>query len=110
MAFVAPEKLQLLDGLLMAAPVGLGVVDREFRFVQINPALAAINGGPVEDHLGLTVAESVPDLWPELEPLYRGVLERGEPATHMETLGGRHLLASMFPVRIGGRLSLPGWS
>jgi PAS domain-containing protein len=33
-----------LEALLRAAPEGIGFVDREFRYVRVNPALAAMNG------------------------------------------------------------------
>jgi PAS domain S-box-containing protein len=34
------------------APLGVAIVDRDFRFVMVNPAMARMNGQPVEAHLG----------------------------------------------------------
>ena len=112
----AMGSLSLLDALQSTAPVGFALVDREFRIVRINPALAAINGGTVEEKLGLTLADSIPDLWSELEPLYRQVLERGETVVHREILGlgdsqtgdARYLLTSMYPVRVEGEIVAAG--
>src|SRR5262249_57143713 len=63
------ESLALLDTLQHNAPVGFAFVDRQFRYVRVNQALAAIDGRPAADLLGRPVQEWVPELWPRLEPL-----------------------------------------
>ena len=78
------ETLQLLETLISAAPFGFAFVDREFRFVHLNENLAAVNGLTVAEHLGHTVAEIVPPLWPQLEPLYRQVLEGDQTVLDIE--------------------------
>jgi len=78
------ESLSLPETLQSSAPVGFGFVDREFRIVRINQALADTNRIPIEQQLGRTVEELIPSLWPVLGPVYRRVLERGEPAVNME--------------------------
>ncbi len=96
-----------LETLLASAPVGIGFWDRELRFVRVNDALAALNGIPAEEHIGRTLAEVIPTLAPTLEPLYRRVLESGEPAVHTEATDERargpgeerHWLSSYYPVR-----------
>ena len=101
------EALALLRTLLENAPDGLAFIDRDLRFQRVNPALAAINGVPVEGHLGRTVSEVVPQLAPVLEPLFRRVLETGEPVAEIELSGEttahpgqrRSWLASYYPVR-----------
>jgi PAS domain S-box-containing protein len=102
------ESLALLDTLQHNAPVGFAFVDRQFRYVRINEALAAINGKTAAEHLGRTVEETIPSLWPRLEPLYRGVLEKDEPVINQEFTGEspsspgqiRHWLVSYYPVRV----------
>src|SRR4029078_13185872 len=42
-------------------------------------ALADMNGVPVEDHIGKTVAEIIPDLQPKVDPIFRRLLETGQP-------------------------------
>jgi PAS domain S-box-containing protein len=103
------EAVGLLDMIYASAPIGLGFVDREFRFVRINEALCEIDGSSVADHLGRTVAEVVPALWRQLEPYYRKAL-LGETVTNLEVSGEtskapgqhRHWLVSYFPVRDQG--------
>jgi PAS domain S-box-containing protein len=102
----ALESYALLEGLLASAPVGIGFWDRDLRFVRVNEALAAINGIPPEEHIGRTLAEILPELAPQLEPIYRRVLETGVPLIHEETTaetptrpgGLRHWLTSYYPV------------
>ncbi len=102
------EVFALLDTLQAEAPVGLAFVDLSFRYVRCNDALAEINGVPAADHLGRPVAEVVPSLWPQIEPIYRGIASGAEPATTREIVGEtparpgqiRSWLVSYYPVKI----------
>ena len=68
-----------------------------------------MNGSRVEDQIGKTVAEVVPELWPRVEMLYRQVLEHDEAILNVEVTGesatepGRqhHWLVSYYPVHLG---------
>ena len=42
-------------------PLGVAIVDRDFRWVMVNPAMARISGQPVEAHLGRDVRTFVTD-------------------------------------------------
>ncbi len=54
--------VQYLDAVLMHLPVGVAILEGEdFRYFRINQALADINGLSIEEHLGKTVAEIIPD-------------------------------------------------
>ncbi len=102
------ESLTLLQTLQSASPVGFGFVDRDFRIQHMNERLAAVNGVPLQEQLGRTVAEVVPELWPEIEHLYRHVLETGQAVVNREIEGDApsasgetsHWLASYYPVRL----------
>jgi PAS domain S-box-containing protein len=105
------ETLTLLETLQASAPVGFGFLDREFRTVRANETLAEINGLPVEDQIGRTVEEAVPDLWPLIEPMCRHVLETGEPIVNVEVDGTapstgerRCWLSSFYPVRLANEV------
>jgi putative nucleotidyltransferase with HDIG domain/PAS domain S-box-containing protein len=109
----SPEMDAYLDTLLTNAPAGLLFVDREFRYLRVNQRVAAIHGSAsVEKHLGHTVAEVVPTLWPQLEGSYRSVLESGVPVLDVrfsgpsaEDVGRRHhWLESIYPVRLGDEI------
>jgi two-component system cell cycle sensor histidine kinase/response regulator CckA len=102
------ETVALLETLLKSAPVGFAFVDRDFRFVRINDALAEMNGLPLSEHLGRTVSEVVPQLWPRLESLYQGVLRTGEAVRGVEVSGEtnaqpgveRHWVVNYYPVQV----------
>jgi len=106
------EMLTLLDTLQAMAPVGFAFVDRHLRIARINERLAAVTGSSIERQLGRTVADIVPERWPELEPMYRHVLETGEAIINREMSGTsaespetlRHWLRSYYPVRMDGEV------
>jgi PAS domain S-box-containing protein len=79
----------LIESLFQMAPVGLGVWDRDFRFVRINAALAEINGLPSEVHLGRRPDELLPGLvgLDQVYERWRTVLETGRPWTNVEVCG-----------------------
>jgi PAS domain S-box-containing protein len=105
----ATEAVTLLERIEAATPVGFTLVDRDLRVVRINQTLADIDGRSVKDCIGLTVAELVPDLWPQLENIYRRVLV-GDTVSNVELSKSsatdphriRHWLANYYPVRIDG--------
>ncbi len=101
------ESHALLDTLSTQAPIGMGFVDEEFRYVRVNENLAAIHGIAPEDHLGRSVEQIVPDLWAKFELFYRQALA-GMPVVNVEISGSihrddecstpRHWLTSYYPV------------
>ena len=101
------ESLALLDTLFETAPVGFAYLDRDLRFVRVNPPLAALNGLPASEHLGKRVRDLVHGDTTITEPLMRHVLETGEAVAGRELSGPdadnpnrlRHVLASFYPVR-----------
>jgi PAS domain S-box-containing protein len=101
----------LFDIVGEGAPVGLAFVDPELRFVRINAALAALNGRPVDEHLGRRIDEVLPEIADVLVPIYRHVLETGEPLLEREITrempGGhvKHALASWFPVCVDEQIA-----
>ncbi|HTL38893.1 MAG TPA: PAS domain-containing sensor histidine kinase [Kofleriaceae bacterium] len=102
--------LAKLEALLAASPVGIAFFDREFRYLRINQALATINGRSIEEHIGRTIHEVIPEVAPQLETLLRGVLETGQPVLNLQVTAVppstpgvlRHFLATFFPVGIDG--------
>ncbi|MBV8949244.1 MAG: SpoIIE family protein phosphatase, partial [Actinobacteria bacterium] len=66
------------------APVGFAMLDAQLRFVAVSQAFAAANALPVEDHLGRTPADIVPDTWRGAEDVLRSVLETGVPVVEHE--------------------------
>jgi PAS domain S-box-containing protein len=107
----AIEGLTLLRSIEAATPVGFKLVDRDLRIVRINQRLADVTGRSVEEHLGRTVAEVVPDLWPQLEDVYRRAFG-GEEVCNIDVETPdvadphrtRRWLASYYPVWVGGAI------
>lgn len=107
------EALTLLGTLLEAAPVGFGFVDRDLRLVHLNEALGEFSGMSMREQVGRTVAEVVPQLWGQLEPIYRHVLDVGESVLNLPLVlppkdaAGPHreMLASYYPVRTDGEIA-----
>lgn len=96
-----------LENLYHTAPVGLCLMDTQFRFVRINERLAEINGLSRSEHLGRTIRDVLPELADTLEPIFRRVIATGEPSVDHEIVGStpaepgveRTWLASYHPVR-----------
>ncbi|MGG6267256.1 PAS domain-containing protein [Leptolyngbya sp. AN03gr2] len=101
------QQVAEIKAIYNTAPIGLAVLDPDLRFVRLNQYLAEINGLPVEAHIGRTVREVVPDLADNVEPLFRHVLETGEPLLNLEISGEtiaqpgvtRTWLENWFPLR-----------
>ncbi len=94
------------------APVGIALVDREFRYVHVNDTLARADGLTAEQMIGRKVAEVVPDIWETVEPIMRRALETGEPTLNLEVVGKfptalglvRQELINYQPVRVLGEI------
>ncbi len=99
-------RLAELESLYEAAPIGLALFDRDFRFLRVNAAAARFDGLPVEAHLGRNIWEVVPALRPQIEPVFRHVLEGGHPVELPEVSGetlahpgvARQWTAKIYPV------------
>jgi len=97
---------QRLNSFFQSATVGLLLLDKNLRFVQINDLIAEMNGIPVKEHLGRTIREVLPKLAPTLEPILKQVLTTGRPVLDHEFAGEtpgqpgvqRHWVQSVFPV------------
>ncbi len=107
----AVQALSFLETIGDAAPVGIKLVDHDLRIVWINKRLADIDGRAVSEQIGCTVAEAVPDLWPELEGVYRRALA-GEHVSNVlltrtsveRPMRVTHFLASFYPVQVDGEI------
>ncbi|HEY9648611.1 MAG TPA: PAS domain S-box protein, partial [Chroococcidiopsis sp.] len=94
------------DAFFKLAPVGMAILDSQLRYVQVNDILATINGPSVEEHLGRTIDNVIPDLAPVVAPLYRQILRTGTPILNQEVSGTvpsqpgvvRQWLCSYFPL------------
>ena len=81
------RQLLELETLYRTAPIGLALVDRDLQFLRINHKLAEIDGMPIDAHIGRTLREVVPGVADTIEPLYRRVIETGQPVLQLEIHG-----------------------
>lgn len=77
----------LLDAVFDAAPVGLGLWSPDGRYERINEALAAINGAPLDEHLGRTPEDVLGDLGAQIGALVRQVAATRTPVLDRELSG-----------------------
>ncbi|MRG91186.1 ATP-binding protein [Polyangium spumosum] len=104
---LARRQLAELEATYAAAPVGLCVIDRDFRWIRINERLAEMNGFPAAAHIGRSVRELLPNLADQAEPMLRRIFETGEPLRNVELVGEtpaqpgktRIWMESFFPLR-----------
>ena len=106
------NQMAMFETVFDRAPVGLAVLDRDFRYRMVNAVLAEINGLAAAEHIGRTPQEIAPQLWPYFAAAYEDVL-RGEtlanrPISGVITKHGidetRHWMASCYPVRDGDEI------
>ncbi|MGE6757199.1 GAF domain-containing protein [Corallococcus interemptor] len=99
----------MLESFFAASPVGMGFVNQELRYVQLNKVVAENNGIPLEKHLGLTPRELMGPAGGPIEDLLRQVLESevavvDDPVEYVVGPEPRTFLATYFPVRSGTEL------
>ena len=101
------EQLEELEQLCDTAPVGLSLMDCDFRYLRLNKWLAEMSGKPVSAHIGRTIREVLPEIATSVEARLRRVIETGEPVLGVEMHGltpaqpgvERDWSISSFPVR-----------
>ena len=84
------QRLAQLQAVYDGAPVGLGFLDRNLKYININRRLAEMHNVSIADHYGKTIAEIIPEVYPLIEPHVREALNgRGisdleirEPSSH----------------------------
>lgn len=80
------QRLAQLHAIYDGTPVGLCFLDRKLRYVSLNKRLADINGASVGAHLGRTVQEMLPDLYPRIEQYLLRAMQ-GEAISEVEVAG-----------------------
>src|SRR4051812_38123957 len=82
----ADRFIGLAEALIDQAPVGLLVLDTELRMVEVNPAMAVLNGRLRTELLGRSVRELLASD-SLIEPILREVLKTGQPRLNVELQG-----------------------
>ena len=68
-------------------PAGMAIIDPQLRHLKVNQRLADLNGVPIEENVGKTFRELVPQLAPILEPVFQEVFSTGKPNLNFELSG-----------------------
>lgn len=100
---------QLLNAFFKAASlagVGLCIHDQQFRFLQINEAMAQIHNRSVEEHIGKTTNDILGKMAQPVNAVLQEVLTTGQASISQEISGElpdqpgvmRHWLVSHFPI------------
>jgi PAS domain S-box-containing protein len=76
-----------LNAFFSNAPVGLAIIDKDFRFQKINGPFSKLNGLATEQNTGLYVRDLTSGLAAELESLIRKVAASGIPVLNHEIKG-----------------------
>jgi PAS domain S-box-containing protein len=103
------EREQLLNSFFKASSsvsLGLGIVDDQMQFIQVNEALAEVHGLSPQEHIGKTVDEIMPDITEQVQPLVEELLRSGTPILNLELSSEKpcqpgvlhHWLTCYFPV------------
>jgi len=95
------------EAFFAAANAGMMILDRQLRYVQINEAMAELNGICVADHIGRLLREVLPELAATLEPMLQEILDTGKPILDYEVAGEtpkepgilRYWQVSYYPLR-----------
>ena len=95
-----------MNAFFRSAPIGLKIMDEQLRYVQVNEVLAEKNGVSIQEHIGKTLHEVVPELAPIIEPIHQRVLATGEAILNLELSGEvpsnpgvvRDWIVSYFPI------------
>ncbi len=101
------KHLNEIETIYKFTQVGLCELDLEYRYVRINDYLAAINGRPVEEHIGKRVWEIVPKLKDHIQETGNKVHQTGKPVKNIpltiskneKRKSLRHLLVHWYPLK-----------
>lgn len=68
-----------MEAMLGHAPAGMALLDCDLRYVRLNRLLAEMNGVPIDEHIGKSIHDIVPDVASAAEAPFRQVMQTGQP-------------------------------
>lgn len=73
-----------LDAIYQFAPLGLAVLDPNFRYVRVSNCLAEMLKKPTQEIIGSSIREILPSIAPQIEQIHQSVRETGKPRLRCE--------------------------
>ncbi len=100
------ESEQRLVAFFGSSPAGMGLLDKDLRYLLVNATLAKMHGLTPEENTGKTLAEVLPRGLQAIEPIFRRILETNEPVINLDLSGEvpsrpdeiSHFTVSYFPI------------
>lgn len=68
-----------LEAMLEHAPIGIALLDLDLRFLRLNRVLAEMNGLSIDEHIGKSIHDIVPDVAPAADAPFRQVIQTAQP-------------------------------
>ena len=84
---ISDNRLNEIESIYQNVPVGLCVLDRHLKFRRINKHLAGINGISIDEHLGHSLEELLPELAKTITPGLQQVINTGKEQLNIEVCG-----------------------
>ncbi|MGZ9810488.1 chemotaxis protein CheB [Pseudoroseicyclus sp. H15] len=115
-ARVLREQYAELERLYDTTPVGLCLLDRDLRWLRINPMLAEINGFSPNEHIGRKQEDLIPEVHAGIADIQRQVLQTGKPVLGVTVRGEtksnpgdmREWIDDFYPVMADGKVFAVG--
>ena len=108
---VLAQQKQELELIYQNSPIGMGLLDSQWRYLRVNESLARINGLSQADHIGKRPIDMLPALRDQLAPILQQVSEDRTPIVDKEITGQtfateqqRTWLASFYPLELAENL------
>jgi len=114
----ANRHLNEIEELYRVSPQPMALMGPDMTYIRANEGIATVNGKPLEDHIGRTIYEIVPNLSDQVVEPVRKVFRTGEPILNQEVAGftaadpdrERQWEVDWYPIREGGEVTAVGVS
>jgi len=81
---IARQRSLEIETLYRTAPVGMALVDRNYRYLKINQRFADLTGYPIEKYIGRTLLDAAPSLTERMQGPIAEVFERSKEVANAE--------------------------
>ena len=111
---IARQRTREIETLYKTAPVGMALVDRNYRYLKINERFAAVTGLPIDTLIGRTLSDTAPGLTERMKGPIAEVFERARELTNVDVTvsvnggGTQDFLIDFYPYEEDGRVTAAG--